>query len=421
MTRNLRFSAVFAAALILSVSSFAQSDPYSGTDPSFVRGTVIDVDNGRARLQVETDDGQRMVIETDTVATQYHGFGTVIAGKPEIFTGSKGFSNIRLGDRVDVRGTTRANGLFVARLVTLIGREVAASSVGVGQTRPQTSVATPPDERTAPVQATTGGVVEGTIRQINLAEGNLVIQTGQRRMMTVRTHRNTPVVYRGESTYRVSNLEVGDVIRVEAEPRDAQADDISARRIEVVRAVQESDTGRNAGGVVTMIDGRVARVEPGLDYAYIDDGRGEVRVDMSRAEDATGNPLRARDLRIGDRVEITGSFNRAGEIFLASTLRFSAAPVGVRGDEISEVARYAVVTITGTVTETLEDAPTVALRDRDTNLVVRLWATEDFIVRTRGGTNTTAGNLRVNDVVVVKAFRDAAGNLVAQTIRLRNR
>jgi hypothetical protein len=73
------------------------------------------------------------------------------------------------------------------------------------------------------------------------------------------------------------------------------------------------------------------------------------------------------------------------------------------------------------VTETLDDAATVGLRDRDTNRALRLWVTDDFIVRTKGTTTTTAGTLRVNDTVLVKAFRDPDGNLVAQTIRLRNR
>ena len=61
------------------------------------------IDEGKGRLEVETDSGRsRVTVETDSVSTQYHGFGTMIAGKPEIFTGSKGFSNLRLGDRVEV-------------------------------------------------------------------------------------------------------------------------------------------------------------------------------------------------------------------------------------------------------------------------------------------------------------------------------
>ena len=408
MTRNLRISAVFAILVLSAVSTFAQSSPY--------RGTVLDIDEGNGRLQVETDRGSsRVTVETDTVSTQYHGFGTMIAGKPEIFTGSKGFSNLRLGDRVEVYGTSRAGGVILADTITLLGRQVAASTTGVGQTRTQTSVATPAQERTT-TTTTRSGMIEGTIRQINVDEGRIVIQTPQRRMMNVRTYRNTPVVYRGE-TYRITNLEIGDQIRIEPDPRDAQIDEITARRIEVVRSVQESDDG-GTGGLVTTIEGTVTRTEPGLDYAYVDDGRKEVRVDMAEAEDANGERLHARDVRVGDRVEMSGSFNRVGDMFLASTVRF---PAGARVDVREPITAYSIVTITATVTETLDDATTLGITDRDTKRKLRLWVTDDFIVRTKGTATTTAGLLKVNDVILLKAFRDPDGNLVAQTIRLRNR
>ena len=415
MTRNLRISAVFAILAFSAVSSFAQNSPSYGTNA--LVGSVIDVDSGQSRLQVESDSnpGSRINVETDAVSTQYRGFGTVINGKPEIFIGSKGFSNIRLGDRIDVRGSSRASGVVTADTITLLGRSVPASPTGVGDTRSPTSVSTPTDVRTA--TAATTSTVEGTIRQININEQRIVIQTPQRRMMTVRTYRNTPVVYRNQN-YQVSNLEVGDTIRVEIDPRDAQLDEVGARRIEVTRSVQESDTGRT-GGVVTTLIGTVTRSESGLDYAYVDDGRGEVRVDMSEAEDPNGSTVRARDLRAGDHIEITGSYNRTGDIFLASTVRITS---GSRVEVRAPITSYSLVTITATVTETLEDSATLGMRDRDTNRDFRLWAAEDLIVRLKAGNvTTTASGLRVNDVVLLKAFKDADGNLIAQTMKLRNR
>jgi hypothetical protein len=420
MTRNLRFTAVFAILLLSSLSTFAQNSPSYGTSSSALVGSVIDVDEGRGRLQIasDSDPGSRITVETDTVATQYRGFGTVIGGKPEIFTGSKGFSNLRIGDRVEVRGSSRAAGVVQADTLTLLGREVAAAPTGVGQTRSQTTVSTPVQERDATATAPTN-TVDGTIRQIT-NDNRILIQTPQRRMMTVRTYRSTPVVYRGQ-TYQVSNLEVGDIIRVEIDPRDAQLDEVAARRIEVTRSVQDTDTGNRTGGVVTVLAGGVTRAEPGLDYVYVDDGRGEVRVDMSNAEDANGNTIRARDLRAGDRVEITGSFNRVGDLFAASTVRFTAGS-GSRVDVRDTLTSYSIVTITAVVTETLEDATTLGIRDRDTNRALRLWVTDDFLVRTKSGTTTTtAGNLRVNDTILLKAYRDPDGNLLAQTIKLRNR
>jgi hypothetical protein len=416
MTRNLRVFAVFAILVFPALSTFAQTSPSYGTNT--FTGTIIDVDEGHDRLQVESDSdpGSRLTVETDSVSTQYRGFGSVIGGKPEIFTGSKGFSNLRLGDRVSIRGTSRASGVVLAEIVTLLGRQVAASPTGVGQTRSQTSVATPTEVRAGAAASATANI-EGTIRQINANEGRIVIQTGQRRMMTVRTARNTPVIYRNQN-YQVSNLEIGDTVRVEIDPRDAQLDEVAARRIEVTRSVQESDTNRT-GGVVTVLEGTVTRIEAGLDYAYIDDGRGEVRVDMSGGEDPNGARVHARDLRAGDRIEITGSYNRVGDIFAASTVRITS---GSRVDVQAPIASYSIVTITATVTETLEDSPTLGMRDRDTNRNFRLWCAEDLLVRTKSGTTTIkASALRVNDVVLLKAFRDADGNLIAQTMKLRNR
>ena len=414
MRQTLRISALCALIALTAVSTFAQTRPTSGT--------VIDIDEGRGRLQVEYDDGTRMTVETDAVSTVYQGFGTVIAGKPEIFTGSSGLSNVRLGDRIEIRGSERGQGVWKADRVTLVGRNVEAGTVGVGSTREPTSVSTPVDDRVTGTATArdSAGVVEGTIRSINENEGRLVIVTNQRRMLTVRTFRNTPVVYRGE-TYRVTNLEVGDRVRVEAEPRNAQADEITARRITVTQSVQETGTGSDAGGRVTTINGRVSRVESGLDRIFVDTGREEVRVDMVQAEDASGNVVRARDVRVDDVVEITGSFNRVGDMFNASTVRFTGGDREFPGDTGTTFDRPALITTGGTITETLEDASTLGVRETDTNRVVRIWASPDLVMRLKNNTYVTVSTLREKDSVIIQAYRDARGNLIAQTVRVRNR
>jgi hypothetical protein len=427
MRRTVRFSMLCALATLAAVSTFAQSGSSARTSGALV-GTVIDIENGRGRLQIESDDDryERTTIETDAVSTQYFGFGGMIAGKPEIFTGSSGFANIRLNDRVSVRGSLRSDNVIKADAITLLGRQVAAGTVGVGQTRNPNSVATQTDDRTTGTTPATGGVIEGTIRQINVDENRIVVQTSNRRLVTVNTYRNTPVAFRGEQ-YRITNLEIGDRIRVEADPRDAQADEITARRIEVMQSVQEARGSE--GGTITAINGRVVRVEPGLDYAFVDAGRGEIRIDMSQAEDARGERIHARDLRAGDQVDISGSYNRSGDLFLASTVRFAGESAGrgpvpsrgpVYGDD--EFTRYTITTFTGTVQETLEDATTIAILDKDLNRTVRVWVTEDFMVRLKdAGKSINADALKVGDTVVVKAFTDTRGNLIAQTVRVRNR
>ena len=423
MRRTIHFSVVYAILLLAAVSTFAQtgSQPATGS----VVGTVIAIENGRGRLQLESDDDRyaRNTIETDSVSTQYLGFGTMIAGKPEIFTGSSGFANIRIGDRISVRGTPRGDGVVRAEMVTLLGRSIPAGQVGVGQTRSPNSASNPTDVRPTGTATTPAGATEGTVRQINVEENRIVIQTAQRRMITVNTYRNTPVVFRGEQ-YRIANLEIGDRIRVEADPRTAQTDEITARSIEVLQSVQEARG--TEGGTVTAIAGRVLRVEPGLDYAYIDGGRGEIRVDMGHAEDARGERIHARDLRAGDMVDISGSYNRAGDMFQAATVRFTSADgrgtIAPRTPVEDEAfIRYSTVTFSGKITETLEDATTIAVLDADLKRTVRVWVSEDFAVRTKGATYTTAENLKMGDTVLIKAFTDTRGNLIAQTIRLRNR
>lgn len=406
MTRNTRVSSVFAFVLLFSLSAFGQWS-----------GTVVDVDEGNRRLQVETDDGKsRLAVETDSVSTQYNGFGTMIGGKPEIFIGSKGFSNVRAGDRIDIRGTTRGRGVVMASDVTLLGRSVAASPVGVGDTRSPSSVSTQVDRTTTMQRSTTGSVVEGTVRQINSNAGRLMIQTPQRRLITINAARNTPVYYRNE-LFQLSNLEVGDRVRIEVDPRNAQADEITAVRIDVVESVQDtSTTVPPVGGTVTVLEGSISRIDASLNEIWVRTRDDEVRTDMSRAEDATGKRIVARDLRVNDTVEVTGSFSRIGDIFLASTIR---QPAATRTND-DDFIRYSVVTINGIVTETLDDATTLGIRDRDANRVVRLWATDDFIVRLKAAT-TTADKLRKDDSVRIKAFRDSAGNFVAQTITVRNR
>jgi hypothetical protein len=196
----------------------------------------------------------------------------------------------------------------------------------------------------------------------------------------------------------VANLEIGDRIRVETDSRSTSSDEISARRIDVTASVQDSGTSTGNGGTVTSLAGRVTRLETSLDYAYVDSGRGEMRVDMRNAEDARGEIIRAGDLRVGDNIEISGSYNRAGDMFLASTVRFSNDSGDDRVPPRDE--RYVVVTMTGTITETLEDGPTLGFRDRDSKALVRIWVTEDFTVRTKGTTYTNAEGLRVNEPVM---------------------
>ena len=192
-----------------------------------------------------------------------------INGAPEIFVGSPGFANIREGDRIEVRGSGSSNNVIRADRVTLLGRRVAAPQTGVGQTRTPASISTPTAGGTTPSTAPDRiGRVDGVVRQVNATEGRLVVETDRHEILTVRTVASTPVVYQG-NTYRVSNLEVGDRIRVEPENGTiAGGAEVRAHSITVTTSAQEANgtPSREVGG----LSGRVMRVERSTDQVRVD-------------------------------------------------------------------------------------------------------------------------------------------------------
>src|ERR1043166_1495006 len=186
--RNIR--AIFVVAALTAVAAFGQdrtvwrtsADVQEGGRGSLT-GTVGDIEAGRNRMIVIPDDAQndRVVVDTDAVSTQYNGFGGTINGAPEIFVGSSGFNNVRVGDRVEVRGTATGGSIIRAERVTLLGRAVDAPQTGVGQTRTPTSISTPTASGTTPSTAPDRiGRIEGVLQQVNPEEGRLVIVTDRR-------------------------------------------------------------------------------------------------------------------------------------------------------------------------------------------------------------------------------------------------
>jgi len=432
MRRN---TTIFAFVALMAVSASGQdrglwrtaADVQEGASGSII-GIVVDVDEARGKLSVAPDDDkyQHLSVVTDSLSTQYNGFGGTINGSPEIYRGSTGFANIREGDRLQIRGSGRASATLMADQITLMGRSVEASQVGVGQTRTGTGISTPSATSSARSTTVNDAFAEGTVRQVNVTDGRIVIQTPQRRMINVRANRNTPIYYRGE-VYRLANLEVGDYIRVEADARDASSADVTARSIEVTQSVQDTPGGTSRDQRLTSVVGRVTKVESTADMVRVNTGRADVRVDMVRAIDSTGRRLRARDLKVGDRVDVTGSYSSNSEVFVASTVRFEEGGVFEQNperrerddDRDREPADYVTATMSGTVTESLDTSPTLIVKDRATGRTVEIFVTEDFIYRTKAGSYATADKLKNGDSLLIKAFRDENGNLIAQTIRIR--
>lgn len=426
-----RIRAIFALAAAFGVAAFGQersvwrtsADVGEGARGSIV-GTVADVQAGPSRIVITPDDSptDRVTIYADTVSTQYNGFGGTINGAPEIFVGTAGFANVREGDRIDVRGTGSANYVVRAERITLLGRRVAASQVGVGQTRTPSSISTPTAGGRTPSTAPDRlGRLEGIIRQVNTDEGRVVIETDRREILTVRAAPATPVLYHGD-TYRLTNLEVGDRVRIEPESGTvAGGAEIRARSIEVTMSSQEASgtPSRQVGS----LSGRVTRVERTSDMIRVDTGRGQVRVDLTRAVNASGAPVRARDVQAGDQVSMTGTYSN--DTFVATTVRFTQAEPGTievtpADTDATSTFDLGLVTIYGTVQTTLASSPQLVIRDtQSNNRTIRVYVADDFVIKTKSGGYTTADRLREGDAVVVKAYRDADGNYIGQTIRMR--
>ena len=420
-----------AFLFLIAVSAFGQSssqwrtsaDVREGSRGSVV-GTVTDVDEGRRQFTVRPDGDQygQVTVLADAVSTQYNGFGGTINGSPEVFIGSTGFANLRVGDRVEVRGVGRNTGVAAAEYVTLLGRPVEASQTGVGQTRtpntisPPTASGTTPS--TTPVQP---GRVEGVVRQVNAADGRIVIETDRREMITIRAATSTPVYYRN-TVYKVANLEPGDRIRIQAEGSTNTGGEIRARTIDVIQSAQE--TGGSVAEVGAL-SGRVTSIDRRTNIVRVDNGRNEVRVDLSSAVDSSGRRVRAADMQVGDQVDLSGSYT--GETFTATTVRFGdeplapapAPPTAPQAPQRPYGDVLGAVTIYGTVAQSLNNGPRLVIRKTDNNQTVSLYVLEDFVVRNKTGGYTTADRLREGDPVVVKAYRDADGNYIAQTIRQR--
>src|SRR5258706_1303587 len=145
--RKIRAILVFAA--LSAVAAFGQdrtvwrtsADVQEGARGS-VTGSVSDTEAGRNRLIITPDDAQndRILVDTDSVSTQYNGFGGTINGAPEIFVGSTGFHEVRVGDRVEVRGVAIGSSPIPAQRATLLGPAVPAPATVLGQPRQPTPI-----------------------------------------------------------------------------------------------------------------------------------------------------------------------------------------------------------------------------------------------------------------------------------------
>jgi hypothetical protein len=437
MTQKSSKSWLVAVALFVGggsmLSTFAQDRTVWRTANDIrnnVRGTIVgtiaEIDSSRHRFQVlaDSDRTARINVVTDSISTQYSGYAGVVGGQPEILSGSSGFDMVRTGDRVEVRGVGFSDGSVSADQILLLGR----SSTGVSSAS------------AASTNADSQGRFEGVVRQVNLAENRLVIETDRRQMFTISGSSQTPVNFRGQ-VYAIANIEVGDRVRVDPYSAATSGGDIQARSIEVVSSVSDGTPAGALDRTVASITGRVTRIDQRAEAIWVDTGRStEVRVDTRNVSDDSGRRVRAADFQVGDRVTISGTYDR-NDNFRASSIRFGDSSGGNQGyypDATSgtlsgtpssstrtsatvTAADYVSTVIYAKVQETLGSAPTLLLQDTAATpkRTLRVLVSEDFAVRTKTGNYVMADTLKVGDQVVVKAYRDPSGNYIAQTIRMR--
>ncbi|MEO8217837.1 MAG: DUF5666 domain-containing protein, partial [Acidobacteriota bacterium] len=396
-----------------SLSLFAQSRPTWETAADIrvgargsMIGTVTSLSPSSLTVTIvgESDSSNASVdVRTDSVSTRYSGFGS----GTNVSSGSAGFRLIQSGDRLRVTGVGRGSRSLSADDILLLGRSVPSPNVVPNVIPPVT------DRNT----------VEGVVRQITSASNRFVIETDARQMLTVYGSASTPVYYQND-VYRISNIEVGDRVRVQID--SSTSDGVRPRLIDVVRSVSDPNGGTSSPGgrTLTSVTGKVTLIDTRSQSFRINVGRGpELQIDARNASDDRGRLFRLTDLQVGDPVDASGQYVST-DVFRADTIRLNAGnysdnpPPYDNGTGNSSGGVYQTIVITGTVDGPLQGNDVLRVRDNQKR-IYELMLVDDFIVRLKLGSYITADQLKSGDRVTVQAFRTPDDRYVAQTIRTR--
>jgi hypothetical protein len=369
-------------------------------------GTVdaVNLDARIITLRMDDAAGSRVAIEVDDASTRFRRFTTGV--DTDVLRGRAALDELRLGDRLEVTGIGGQRSNLAATDVTLLGRAVAGESTTVVIQERLTRV-------------------EGVVRSVNAAEHRVVIETDGRQLYTIVGSAATAVLHAG-TTFRIRNLEPGDEVAVEV---DRWSDGvIRPRSIEVLRDVSAGRQPAAPGRTITGEAGVIARIDARAFEFLLQPDRGrQLRVDASAARDDAGRPFNFDQLRVGDSVEVQGRYDARG-VFLASAIRgFDPAtdrgvaplPAPLPRDGWEPESRsYRIITISGTIEESLERSGQLLLRDRASGRTERVLADEELIVRSARGTYFPARQLRRGERITVRGFEDPGGIVIAQAIRV---
>ena len=397
-------------------------------------GTVDGVDTVRLMMTVRPDgDTAPVRVTTDAGTTRYRGFGDGSAN--DVYRGERGFMRVKRGDRVDITGVGSTAAAMAASDVRLLGRSTTTTPATPTTTTPTTTRTTPPQP------AARADQIDGTVRSVAAADNRFVIESADRRFYTIRGTVDTPVTFRGQ-TYRIRNLEVGDVVRVDTDRRTY--DEIRPRSIAVLRSVSDTPATTPSERTIASVAGRISRVDPRDERIRVEPESGrEVIVDIGDADDEGGRTYRPSEARVGDWVIVSGRYDAAG-VLRADTVRRSTRDAVLRDDDDDEEDRifdreddeddeerdeeefddeeddrFSSIVLSGRIVDSLSSADYLTIRLDDANRDVQVLVDDELIARTRTGSYITANQLRIGESVTIRAYRHNRGTYIAQTIRVR--
>lgn len=297
--------------------------------------------------------------------------------------------------------------------------------------------------------------IEGTVRSVDPAEQRVVIVTPSGEIIAAHGAESTPVRFEG-STYRISDLEVGDRIRMSL---TGTGHDQRLEAIDVLESVPpEARPGPrpepepvgdtvlpevSEGTTLTSVSGKVDQTRPDRNLIRViaEGGLSWVRIDATNASTPDGEPFDVSDLAFGETIVATGIIGTNGQL-VATTIRRESEirdgtppplmhdvdepePMESGGEMVQSVYSprqikwLDVVEFEGEIVSPLNGAQTMTIRNDITGSTEVIWCDRSFVAMIDEEDPITAEELEEGMRVEVRALRVSEG-LVAQSIAVED-
>lgn len=291
--------------------------------------------------------------------------------------------------------------------------------------------------------------IEGTVRSVDPEELRVVIVTPSGEIVAAYGNESTPVRFEG-STYRISNLEVGDRIKMTLTGAE---DDRRVEAIDVIESVPPSErpaprpetepvsedvlSDAGTGTTLTSVVGKVDQTRPerNLIRVIAESGLSWVRIDAANARTPDGDVFEVSDLEFGETIEAIGSIGNNGELIASTIRRESEVRRGLPPPVMSDVDESVVpretpvqsvytpreiswldlVEFEGEIVAPLNGTQTLTIRNDVTGADEIVWCDSAFIAMVDDEDPLPADELEEGMQVEIRALRVSEG-LVAQSI-----